>query len=54
MHRTSVTNLFQALSQATTRLISTIRTVIELDEEAKKYNQNLPGMGGVFNHLNSN
>ena len=25
-----------------------------IDEEAKKYNQNLPGMGGVFNHINSN
>jgi len=25
-----------------------------VDEEAKKYNQNLPGMGGVFNHINSN
>ena len=23
-----------------------------IDEEAKKYNQNLPGMGGVFNHIN--
>ena len=91
MHGTSVTSLFQALNQATTRLISTVRTVIELDEEtglyyygaryldpkysmwistdpalgeyipkapideeAKKYNQNLPGMGGVFNHINSN
>ena len=91
MHGTSVTSLFQALSQATTRLISTVRTVIELDEEtglyyygaryldpkysmwistdpalgeyipkapvdeeAKKYNQNLPGMGGVFNHINAN
>lgn len=90
MHGTSVTSLFQALSQATTRLISTVRTVIELDEEtglyyygaryldpkysiwistdpalveyipkapideeAKKYNQNLPGMG-VFNHINGN
>ena len=91
MHGTSVISLFQALSQATTRLISTVRTVIKLDEEtglyyygaryldpkysmwistdpalgeyipkapideeAKKYNQNLPGMGGVFNHINSN
>ena len=25
-----------------------------IDEEAKKYNQNLPGMGGVFNHINGN
>ena len=25
-----------------------------VDEEAKKYNQNLPGMGGVFNHINNN
>ena len=25
-----------------------------IDEEARKYNQNLPGMGGVFNHINSN
>ena len=25
-----------------------------IDEEAKKYNQNLPGMGGVFNHINTN
>ena len=25
-----------------------------IDEEAKKYNQNLPGMGGVFNHINAN
>ena len=24
------------------------------DEEAKKYNQNLPGMGGVFDHINGN
>lgn len=91
MHGTSVISLFQALSQATTRLISTVRTAKELDEEtglyyygaryldpkysmwistdpafgeyipkapideeAKKYNQNLPGMGGVFNHINSN
>ena len=23
-----------------------------INEEAKKYNQNLPGMGGVFNHIN--
>ena len=23
-----------------------------IDEEAKKHNQNLPGMGGVFNHIN--
>ena len=25
-----------------------------IDEEAKKYNQNLPDMGGVFNHINGN
>jgi len=25
-----------------------------VNEEAKRYNQNLPGMGGVFNHINSN
>ncbi len=25
-----------------------------INEEAKRYNQNLPGMGGVFNHINSN
>ena len=25
-----------------------------IDEEAKKHNQNLPGMGGVFNHINGN
>ena len=25
-----------------------------VNEEAKKYNQNLPGMGGVFNHINGN
>ena len=25
-----------------------------INEDAKKYNQNLPGMGGVFNHINSN
>ncbi len=25
-----------------------------IDEEAKRYNQNLPGMGGVFNHINCN
>ncbi|WP_308687381.1 RHS repeat-associated core domain-containing protein [uncultured Treponema sp.] len=25
-----------------------------IDEEAKRYNQNLPGMGGVFNHINAN
>ena len=25
-----------------------------IDEEAKKYNQNLPGMGGAFNHINGN
>ena len=25
-----------------------------INDEAKKYNQNLPGMGGVFNHINSN
>ena len=25
-----------------------------IDEEAKKYNQNLPGMGGVFNTVNVN
>ena len=25
-----------------------------VSDEAKKYNQNLPGMGGVFNHINSN
>ncbi|MDY2840623.1 MAG: hypothetical protein SOT46_09685 [Treponema sp.] len=25
-----------------------------IDEEAKRYNQNLPGMGGVFNHINGN
>ena len=25
-----------------------------IDEEAKKHNQNLPGMGGVFNHINDN
>lgn len=25
-----------------------------IDEEAKKYNQNLPGMGGIFNHINGN
>ena len=25
-----------------------------IDVEAKKYNQNLPGMGGVFNHINGN
>ncbi len=25
-----------------------------INEEAKKYNQNLPGMGGVFNHINFN
>ena len=23
-----------------------------IDDDAKKYNQNLPGMGGVFNHIN--
>lgn len=37
MHGTSVTSLFQALSQATTRLISTVRTVIELDTEKNNY-----------------
>ena len=25
-----------------------------VNEEAKRYNQNLPGMGGVFNHINGN
>ena len=25
-----------------------------INEEAKRYNQNLPGMGGVFNHINGN
>ena len=25
-----------------------------INEEAKKHNQNLPGMGGVFNHINGN
>ena len=25
-----------------------------VNEEAKRYNQNLPGMGGVFNHINAN
>ena len=25
-----------------------------INEEAKRYNQTLPGMGGVFNHINSN
>ena len=25
-----------------------------IDEEAKKYNQNLPGMGGAYNHINFN
>jgi len=25
-----------------------------VNEEAKRYNQNLPGMGGIFNHINSN
>ena len=25
-----------------------------INEEAKKYNRNLPGMGGVFNHINGN
>ena len=25
-----------------------------VNEEAKRYNQNLPGMGGVFNHINCN
>lgn len=25
-----------------------------VSDEAKKHNQNLPGMGGVFNHINSN
>ena len=25
-----------------------------IDEEEKKHNQNLPGMGGVFNHINGN
>ncbi|MGN0756120.1 toxin TcdB middle/N-terminal domain-containing protein [Treponema sp.] len=25
-----------------------------IDEEARKHNQNLPGMGGVFNHINCN
>ena len=25
-----------------------------INEEAKRYNQNLPGMGGIFNHINSN
>ena len=37
MHGTSVTSLFQALSQATTWLISTVRTVIELDTEKNNY-----------------
>lgn len=37
MHGTNVTSLFQALSQATTRLISTVRTVIELDTEKNNY-----------------
>ena len=25
-----------------------------INEEAKRYNQNLPGMGGIFNHINNN
>lgn len=25
-----------------------------IDDDAKKYNQNLPGMGGVYNHINFN
>lgn len=25
-----------------------------VNEEAKRYNQNLPGMGGIFNHINCN
>ena len=25
-----------------------------INEETKRYNQNLPGMGGIFNHINSN
>ena len=25
-----------------------------VNEEAKRYNQNLPGMGGIFNHINGN
>ncbi len=25
-----------------------------INEETKRYNQNLPGMGGVFNHINGN
>ncbi len=28
--------------------------VAPIDDEAKKHNQNLPGMGGVFNHINAN
>ena len=25
-----------------------------VDDEARKYNENLPGMGGIYNHINSN
>ena len=28
--------------------------VAPVDDEAKKHNGNLPGMGGIFNHINGN